>query len=1204
MTDTVDLQSLSSEALVERYLRRGDVEAIGRLFDREAPGLYRLALALLGDPTSAEDALQDTFLTALEGLDRFDASRRIGPWLVGILRNIAHRARRDRARRPDPERVAATRIGAGPALDDDERARVREALDRLEEPYRSAALLHYVHGLAPAEIAHLRAEPPGTTRSLLARARKRLEGRLRALSAVFLAARGPRGLAAVRAAVVTRAGALAASSSVGAGVLGGWIVTKKLVLAALALGACLVGIALTSGWIPLGSGGSQAGVDPAMRGAEGDVASGGYPVLRGRAGKVDEDRGAVAGTRTDASHVAGVVRDGAGQPVAGARVLAVVDVDRPRSAEDVAGGEPGTLVTSDGQGRFGIQLGTPRRNHVLLVEAPGYAPRASASVRAGDDVEVVLAPGGRLSGRVLDREGNPIVGATVSLEGMYASATFLRRATSDGAGRYEVADLPMNGEAPEGEPGLVAAILVEAEGFAPLFLSSTADWLRETDASGTDHDLTLVRGASITGHVVDAETSEPIASARVVLISPEGMISWGWAPGRRTNHPWGGRVLGTTEADGNGTFRFDHVPAPDPHAAHFAPDSGGSSAAFVTALAPGYAANEVTASSLADGGSSTIEISLWPATEVRGRVVDPKGRPQVGVTVSVSVEGSIARSSLWWRPGREDLPKSWGETGSEGRFALLGVPAPRGHDAQATLRLAVARVLGAAASSQRTLSVRGGRSVDVGDVTLASDADTRVVRIRVVDEQGVPVPDVAFGYGFPRMTRTDEEGVGLVGLSPRTGSGPVRMMAMAPRYASTPFTLDPAGPDDVEVRLGPPHQISGRVVHVDGSPWPNVPVLAAVADAPVEQAFPEQAGPVTEDLWTARRISAATSSDDGSFTLGSLPAGRFHLEARVQHGSPGAIQISRALSADVPAGTTGVDLVLPSYEEATGRLEVEVVEAETQAPVAGATVRLRSASRSYEAAASAPGRYRVTGAAAGTYDLRVDRRGLVPSILPIVSVVEGAESPPVRVALQRGTRVRGRVLADPACGDLQGWYVSVDPLAGGESYDAVTSGPINAEMEYQIQGLRSGSWFVTLIHSSTSSGPTPAPARMQPIVVPEGAREMTFDLPLVPGGDLRVHVMDARLPTLPPVGGWPTGSAGAQARETYGGRCVLSLETLEGRRVAATRTVLRGFAGPLSHLSLPPGTYVLRLELPEAPALEERVEVKAGETTDVSIGRR
>jgi len=49
--------------------------------------LYRYALMRLKDPVNAEDAVQETFLAGIKGLDQFDGRVDVKYWLRGILRN-------------------------------------------------------------------------------------------------------------------------------------------------------------------------------------------------------------------------------------------------------------------------------------------------------------------------------------------------------------------------------------------------------------------------------------------------------------------------------------------------------------------------------------------------------------------------------------------------------------------------------------------------------------------------------------------------------------------------------------------------------------------------------------------------------------------------------------------------------------------------------------------------------------------------------------------------------------------------------------------------------------------------------------------------------------------------------------------------------------------------------------------------------------
>lgn len=162
----------------------GDAVALGALCDGVAPMLLRRAASITRDHALAEDAVQETFLDLVRGARGYDAQRPLLPWLIGVVTRKALKARRSDRRRPDPMRLPPRAWGSDPECRDDA---ALAALCRFAEPYRSAALLRWRYDLSPAEVAHLRGEPAGTTRSLLSRAvsqLRRIASTLAALAAI------------------------------------------------------------------------------------------------------------------------------------------------------------------------------------------------------------------------------------------------------------------------------------------------------------------------------------------------------------------------------------------------------------------------------------------------------------------------------------------------------------------------------------------------------------------------------------------------------------------------------------------------------------------------------------------------------------------------------------------------------------------------------------------------------------------------------------------------------------------------------------------------------------------------------------------------------------------------------------------------------------------------------------------------------------
>ena len=126
-------------------LAAGEEQAFGLLYDRSAGRLYRAALALLGRPDDAEDAVQETFLGALRSRRSLAVVENLDAYLFTALRRAAGRiaeARRRRAAMP-LDTAAAVPVpraaGALAGIEGDDR--MRRALEALPPEQRQAVRL-------------------------------------------------------------------------------------------------------------------------------------------------------------------------------------------------------------------------------------------------------------------------------------------------------------------------------------------------------------------------------------------------------------------------------------------------------------------------------------------------------------------------------------------------------------------------------------------------------------------------------------------------------------------------------------------------------------------------------------------------------------------------------------------------------------------------------------------------------------------------------------------------------------------------------------------------------------------------------------------------------------------------------------------------------------------------------------------------------
>ncbi len=189
--------------LFERFRRDRDPLALAELFDRTAPELLRVGQRVALDAAEAEDLVQATFVTAIEAAERYDNTRPLVPWLIGILLNHARHAARRRARAIGPAAPEQAR-SPDPVATAEHRemfAEVGRALDRLPMRYRRVLLLNLRHGMQPKEIARALGCPAPTVRTRLRRGLAMLR-KLLPFGAAALA--GGVGLARVRADVLRR----------------------------------------------------------------------------------------------------------------------------------------------------------------------------------------------------------------------------------------------------------------------------------------------------------------------------------------------------------------------------------------------------------------------------------------------------------------------------------------------------------------------------------------------------------------------------------------------------------------------------------------------------------------------------------------------------------------------------------------------------------------------------------------------------------------------------------------------------------------------------------------------------------------------------------------------------------------------------------------------------------------------------------------
>ncbi|HEX2165904.1 MAG TPA: sigma-70 family RNA polymerase sigma factor [Longimicrobiales bacterium] len=79
----------SEDALLFSALRDGNEKAFARAADQYFSGMLRLALTHVDSRATAEEVIQETWMAAIRGIDRFQGRSSVKTWLFHILRNLA-----------------------------------------------------------------------------------------------------------------------------------------------------------------------------------------------------------------------------------------------------------------------------------------------------------------------------------------------------------------------------------------------------------------------------------------------------------------------------------------------------------------------------------------------------------------------------------------------------------------------------------------------------------------------------------------------------------------------------------------------------------------------------------------------------------------------------------------------------------------------------------------------------------------------------------------------------------------------------------------------------------------------------------------------------------------------------------------------------------------------------------------------------------
>lgn len=646
-------------------------------------------------------------------------------------------------------------------------------------------------------------------------------------------------------------------------------------------------------------------------------------------------------------------------------------------------GSPGVPVASDGTYKLEVSRFTTVR---VMAEAPSYAAEFSEQAKVDNEdvtkADIVLEPGGMLSGIVSGPDGFPVEGSDVSLRrsiiiGNSTRSYHLPSAVSGPDGVFTMSNLPKTFKAQAKKEGYASSrqeeISIEPNGIksdvklqlrhghfiAGRALNSAGDPVPKASISVSSSEPGEMQSAHATtdnegryrvenladvtylvyGHASEGGSSKQLEGIRVGRSDVDLIFDQGE---KRTLV---GKVVDDRSGEPIKDFTVSNIGRPKKESnpgGFTVPGLSPGTNYSASIEAPGYATTIFQVVVPRDKASFEQEFRLGPGGIVAGRAVRlGTGQPLANVLITVW-PGS---SNYYHRSG---TPVAFTKTNEDGTFRLPGVPAGEAQlQAKPSLPLA---------ESTRKAIVKNYEVKEVGDWELAggSAIQGRVVRNGDIGVEGSTIDISNYSPQVRKSIATNRDGTFHIGDLPAGDYG----LSVIPHGVSKSVKLGPEEIKEVIIHLGG-SRLSGRVTRSGRG-----------ISAHVSVSYTAQ-GP------DGNQNKATQTDSDGNYTLTDLLPGRVNATSQV----PGQWDNRRSHELTLSDG----EETTQNFELPDGRVTGIVLDS-TGAPVPTAHVALtlRTANGSGElsptgtgktAKTDSTGKFQFEGLEAGTYSVTASKEG-------------------------------------------------------------------------------------------------------------------------------------------------------------------------------------------------------------------------------------
>jgi len=699
--------------------------------------------------------------------------------------------------------------------------------------------------------------------------------------------------------------------------------------------------------------------------------------------------------------------------------------------------------------------GVPGKGSVsLMVDPVSFArvQREEVKVEAGKvvDVEITLKAGARLSGQVVDEDGQPVADAAFFYQAPNAPG-------GDGWSNFHGKKSAADGSFDlRGAPPVQGTLTVEKEGFLPerqefgsLAEGSSQPGLR----------VQLRRGSAISGTVADPQ-GQPLAGAQVRLrFTPEKQdetqgFSFFGSNEQTTKSDTEGKFRFTGLARGTATLHAEAKPTAgkpdveakpveaaaksDGEAADEEPAAGKDATAAKAAPKPLKGRKWTAVVEDVQAGTQNVLLALSAGFGIQGRVVDSKGEPLKQFLVRAE---PVDKDRKDWEPARGAVSGRFSD--DNGKFTLEGL-----HEGEWMIR---AEAKNAPACAPQQIRVPGQESALT--LVLASAATVAGV---VLDPKGQPVrsarvraePErreasrLVFNENKRFSSSTDAEGkFEIDGIPP----GPVTLKATSDEWAAAdPQALDlapGARQEALRLVLHAPGRITGLVLDPNGHTDGNRPV-SLNGDGDWQQTTSDANGRFAFEKLAPGNYQLSTQAKQEEFAAAGSDQIKINRVWQQQQRSL-QVKVSEGATSEVTLGGLPKDAIhLVGHVTCGGRPVPDAFlqtwkhgQAEGDEP------------QQFHASANDDGSFDLVLGGAGDYSVNVRAEGASSSTSLSFQVKVGSEAQQTHDFELPGARISGRVVDRQGKPQAQVWLqLGPDSKVRGESARNV-SGNVSTDEE-------------------------------------------------------------------------------------------------------------------------------------------------------------